>query len=270
VESSSTTTQLHTRTTPPVWPIALARHIRSHIEDAPGFILFVFGLALVAFGTYCSIMLHYEIALWQQSWQLVWPGISGVRLLFPFVLLVIGALLGRVLHGRIWCTLLIGLYVALQLKAAHPDVPWSRLAQRIQDTPVLLLPALWHSLLPVFVLLIVVALLIELAGPALHAAITIYHAGQRAREQVRHNSALRALEAQAWRDQEAHRRALLELDRQQQHIEIATQRRLLLQLATTQVHPGEHLPAQTFGRSAIEMPPASNDDLLHGLFEQGN
>lgn len=267
MESPATTTT-QTQPIPPVWPIALARHIRAHIADAPGFILFVFGLALVALGTYGSIMLHYEITLWRQSWQLVWPGISGLPLLFPFVLLVIGALLGRVLHGRVWCVLLIGLYMVLQLKATHPEVAWSQLAQLIQRQPVLLLPALWHSLLPSFVLLIVVALLIELAGPALHAAITIYHAGQRAREQVRHNAALRALESEALHAQETHQRALLELDVQQRKIEIATQHRLLLQLATTPTTVGEHPSGQPSRRSIVEMSSAS-DHLLDDLLEQG-
>lgn len=270
MESSSTTTRTSTPMLPPVWPIALARHIRSHIADAPGFILFVFGLALVALGTYGSIMLHYEIALWRHSWQLVWPGISGLSLLFPFVLLVIGALLGRVLQGRVWCALLIGLYMVLQLKATHPEVAWSELAQLVQKQPVLLLPALWHSLLPAFVLLIVVALLIELAGPALHAAITIYHAGQRAREQVRHNAALRALESQTLHVHETHQRALLELDVQQRQIELATQRRLLLQLAATPADGGERPSAQARERSVAETAPPSHDDLLHGLLEQGN
>lgn len=268
MESPAMTTHTQARSRPPVWPIALARHIRAHIADAPGFILFVFGLALVAFGTYGSIMLHYEIALWRQSWQLVWPGISGLPLLFPFVLLVIGSLLGRVLHGRIWCVLLIGLYMVLQLKATHPEVQWSALAQLIQKQPVLLLPALWHSLLPSFVLLIVVALLIELAGPALHAAITIYHATQRAREQVRHNAALRALESQAFHAHETHQRALLDLDMEQRQIEITTQRRLLLQLAATPAAVGEQPSGQPPRRSIVEMPSAS-DHLLDDLLEQG-
>ncbi|HEY0606844.1 MAG TPA: hypothetical protein VGD58_28250 [Herpetosiphonaceae bacterium] len=270
MESPATTTNTQTRSLPPVWPIALARHIRAHIADAPGFILFVFGLALVALGTYGSIMLHYEITLWRQSWQLVWPGISGLPLLFPFVLLVIGSLLGRVLHGRIWCVLLIGLYMVLQLKATHPEVLWSELARLIQKQPALLLPALWHSLLPSFVLLIVVALLIELAGPALHAAITIYHAAQRAREQVRHNAALRTLESEAFHAQETHQRALLELDVQQRYIEIATQRRLLLQLAATPTIVGEHPSGQTLGHSVPATSPAADTDLLDGLLKQGN
>lgn len=269
MESPATTTTTQTQPIPPMWPIALARHIRAHIADAPGFILFVFGLALVALGTYSSIMLHYEITLWRQSWQLVWPGISGLPLLFPFVLLVIGALLGRVLHGRVWCVLLIGLYMVLQLKATHPEVAWSELAQLIQTQPVLLLPALWHSLLPSFVLLIVVALLIELAGPALHAAITIYHAGQRAREQVRHHAALRTLESEALHAQETHQQALLELHIQQRHIEIATQRQLLLQLAATPAESGPRPAAQSHTRSATETAPVREDDLLDGLLKQG-
>ena len=161
-----------------IWPLALARQLRTDVTTQPGITLLVFALFSWAAPLYMAVVATYEWPRWRSAWQLIWPGIDTRLVALPLILMMLGAVSNwKRIEGRLVSGIIFLTYAVLQVKLALPTTPWSELGGAISAAPLQLVPPLWFATFLVATAWIIAAMLMEFCWPALQASAVIVRAG---------------------------------------------------------------------------------------------
>lgn len=188
---------------PLVWPVAVARNIKKLLGDSNGMIIAVHFLCFWGSVLWINLFAQHEWDRWRESWHELWPGMNGLLLLLPLILLFLGVLLWQTAAGIYWGGGICLIYIILQVKASLPPIEcaegpcdvtgWSTLGAHIADNWSLLIPATMHTLLIAVVPWFILALIVELMWPTLMAWSAVGKRVIEGRDHYRHYSELRQL-----------------------------------------------------------------------------
>lgn len=188
---------------PLVWPVAVARNIKKLLGDSNGMIIAVHFLCFWGSVLWINLFAQHEWNLWRSAWQELWPGMNGVLLLLPLVLLLLGVLLWQTFAGIYWGGGICLIYIILQVKASLPPIEckegpcdvtgWSTIGSHIAANWSLLIPATLHTLLIAVVPWFMLALIVELLWPTVMAWSAVGKRVIEGRDRYQHYSELRQL-----------------------------------------------------------------------------
>jgi hypothetical protein len=225
----------------------MARDMHARLDGHPGMTIFVWLISLAGLVLFLLTFRLYEWALWQRSWRVIWPDMPPSVLFLPLIILLLGSLLGRIWHGRIWSILVIGIYVLLQIKLNHPSLAVQQFAPTITATPLVLIVAVFHAILPIGVGLGLGVLALSLAWPSMQATLLIVHTALRARDHDRRLRAQRATDQRAWDHQHAHQQRMLTLQQEAWRDEAAHAQIMNAVARQHQITELQHYHQQLFG-----------------------
>jgi hypothetical protein len=232
---------------PLVWPISVARSIKKLLGDSNGMIISVHFLCFWGSVLWINLFAQHEWSVWRSAWQELWPGMNGITLLLPLVLLLLGVLLWQTFAGVYWGGGICLIYIILQIKASLPPIEckegpcdvtgWSTIGAHIATNWSLLIPATIHTLLIAVVPWFMLALIVELLWPTIVAWAMIGKRVIEGRDHYRHyaelrqlalleqesviehqrvtyetNTAIRALQAESMRNEQTHQKRISMLE----------------------------------------------------------
>lgn len=265
---------------PLVWPVAVARNIKKLLGDSNGMVISVHFLCFWGSVLWINLFAQHEWSLWRSAWQELWPGMNGLLLLLPLVLLLLGVLLWQTAAGIYWGGGICLIYIILQVKASLPPIEckegpcdvtgWSTIGSHIAANWSLLIPASIHTLLIAVVPWFMLALIVELLWPTIMAWTAIGKRVLEGRDRYRHFAELRQLALaeqdgvlQQHRLTHEHNKTMRALQIQNMHKEQAHQQRILTLEDNHRAYELRTISKELFSNSAEASPAGaqSNHDI---------
>lgn len=106
----------------PLWPIQVARDIHKRVDGHIGMTLTIWATSTIGLGLCFVLCTSYIWPLWRRSWLSIWPSsLPESVIALPLLALILGTLLNRLWHGRIWAGLILTTYVVLHANLYVPS-----------------------------------------------------------------------------------------------------------------------------------------------------
>ncbi|HEX6292988.1 MAG TPA: hypothetical protein VFZ66_27645 [Herpetosiphonaceae bacterium] len=226
---------------PPLWPIRIARDIYKYVDGHVGMTLTIWATSTIGLVLSFVLFRSYIWPLWRRSWLTIWPSdLPESVIALPLLALLLGSLLNRVWHGRIWAGVILTTYVVLHANLYVPTPATEPATHRAtaqaaaapHDTPAALVPTTLHirqlgplivkqpeivvlgivtAIAPVMAVWLFGVLSLSFLWPSIVAVITIGNTYVDARAAQRRLNVQRRLQEEAWQHQVAHEQQMNKL-----------------------------------------------------------